>query len=201
MKGVSRASHVKEVIEQVGAIQHRLLMFEQCLPSHLKLTFQNVYFHPGKSSKITFIMLLSWWFECHCDLYRFVLPGFRESVDFSAQDANFVKDCYKKVLEAASAQSDLWKSVMQMGYVLISDPLTAVLVHSNTMTLLAAQKAIAANHNEQCTVQTLELMATTSARFASMVASNLSFLDELAKRLPKVAAAVSQAPRTFHYCS
>jgi hypothetical protein len=69
------------------------------------------------------------------------------------------------------------------------------------MTLLAAQKATAAKNNRQGSVQTLESMATTRAGIMNMIASNLSFLNELAKKLPRVAAAVSQSLNLFRHCS
>jgi hypothetical protein len=185
MKSLSRDSEVEKIIQQVFALRQKLSDFEQRLPSNLRFVNRNLYLHPNNAQRMTFIMLQSWWFECHCDLYRFSLPGFRESVDLTSQNAHFVGECQQQALQSALAQSKFWQSVISMGHRLISDPTIVVLVHSNTRTLLACRKL-----SDQDGLEANSTPGGTND-ISNLLASNVSFLDELAKINPRVAVAVS----------
>lgn len=185
MKSLSRDSEVGEIIQQVFALRQKLSDFEQRLPSNLRFVKRNLYLHANSAQKMTFIMLQSWWLECHCDLYRFSLPGFRESLDLTSQNAHFVGQCQQQALQSGLAQTNFWRSIMNMGHRLVSDPTIVVLVHSNTRTLLACRKL--KDQDEWETNSTPGGINDIS----TFVASNVSFLDELAKKMPRVAVAVS----------
>lgn len=186
MKGLSRDSEVGKIIQQVFALRQKLSDFEQRLPSNLRFVNRNLYLQANNAQKMTFIMLQSWWLECHCDLYRFSLPGFRESVDLTSQNSHFVGECQQQALQSALAQSKFWQSIISMGCKVISDPTIVVLVHSNTRTLLACQKL--KRDHDGC-----ESNSTTGGTndISTLLASNVSLLDELAKLMPRVAVAVS----------
>ena len=185
---MSEDVEVQVIIQQVFALRQQLSDFEQRLPSNLKFVSRNLYLHANTSQRITFIMLQSWWYECHCNLYRFSLPGFRESIDLTSQNAAFAHHCRQQVLESALAQSSFWQSIAKMGHILVSDPNIVVLVYSNTKTLLAARKLRGILTSEQCN------SSLDKSEISTLLASNVSFLDELAKRFPRVAAAVSTKP-------
>lgn len=185
MKSLSRDSEVGKIVQQVFALRQKLSNFEQKLPSNLRFVNRNLYLHSNNAQKMTFIMLQSWWLECHYDLYRFSLPGFRESVDLTPQNSHFVGECQQQALRSALAQSKFWQSIISMGHMLISDPTIVVLVHSNTRTLIACRKLSDQNGWEgNSTPGGANVIST-------LLASNVSFLDELAKRVPRVALAVS----------
>ena len=188
MKGVSQAPDVGNIMQQVFCLEQKLSDFEQKLPPNLKFVDRNLYNHVSTSERITFIMIQSWWYECHCNLYRFSLPGFRESRDLSSQTEGFARHCQHQLAHYAIAQSTFWHTVAQMDQILVSDPHVVVLVYSNTKVLLAAGKYSGFMMNErrdQC--RDLDEIPT-------LLASNVSFMDNLAKKLPWVAAAVSQRP-------
>jgi hypothetical protein len=187
MKGLSQAVEVPEIIQQVFTLRQKLADFEQRLPSNLKFVSRNLYLHTSNAQRITFIMLQSWWYECHCNLYRFSLPGFRESIDLSSQNATFAHHCQQQVLESAISQSTFWRSIANMDHVLVSDPHILVLVHSNTKTLLAGRKLQAQLTSGQ------DHVFPHATEISELLTSNVSFLDELAKRVPWVAAGVSSA--------
>jgi hypothetical protein len=185
MTGLSRDAEVGKIIQQVFALRQKLSDFEQRPPSNLRFVNRNLYLQANNAQKMTFIMLQSWWLECHCDLYRFSLPGFRESVDLTSQNAHFVEECQQQALQSAQAQSKFWQSIISMGRGLISDPIIVVLVHSNTRTLLACRKL-----RDQHGWETNSTPGGPND-ISTLLASNVSFLDELAKRMPRIAVAVS----------
>lgn len=184
MKGISHAANVGEIIAQVSDLEQKLSEFEQKLPPNLKFVDRNLYNHVSTSERITFIMIRSWWYECHCNLYRFSFPGFRESKDVSSQNEAFAQQCRKQLIHWAVAQSTFWRSVAQMDHVFVSDPHVVVLVYSNTKVLLAARKFQGLIMNEGRSG--LEVDEVTK-----LLTSNVSFMDKLAQKLPWVAAAVS----------
>ncbi len=176
---------VGTIIVQVFALRQKLLDFEHQLPSNLKFVNRNLYLHANSAQRMTFIMLRSWWHECNTIIHRFTLPGFRESVDLTAQNANFVNQCQQQVLQSALAQSNFWRLIVHMKYSLLFDPTMVVLVHSNTRTLLAYRKLkdplVSEEINHPGETHDIE----------TLLCSNVSFLDELSKRIPKVTFGVS----------
>lgn len=185
MSRLSQDAEVGTVIPQVFALRQKLSDLEHRLPSNLKFVNRNLYLHANSAQKMTFIMLQSWWHECNSILHRFTLSGFRESVDLTSQNANFVKQCQQQVLQSALAQSNFWRSITNIGHILLSDPTIMVLVHSNTRTLLACRKLRDPDGREE------NSHPGGTNDIATLLSSNVSFLDELAKRIPKVALAVS----------
>jgi hypothetical protein len=185
MRDLSRNTAAEKVMQQVSALRQKLSAFEQRLPSNLRFVSRNLYLHPNNAQKITFIILQSWWHECHCDLYRFSLLGFRESVDLSSETPSFMKQCQQQVLQSALAQSNLWRSISHMGYLLASDPTIVVLVHSNTRTLLSARRTQDLDRWKEGSIP------GESTNISALLASNVSFLDEFAKKMPRVANIVS----------
>lgn len=185
MSRLSQDAEVKEIIPQVFALRQKLSDFENRLPSNLKFVSRNLYLHANSAQKMTFILLQSWWQECNSIVHRFTLPGFRESVDLASLNANFVEQCQRLVLQSALAQSNFWRSITNMGHRLPSDPTIMVLVNSNTRTLLACRKLRDPDEWEE------NSHPGETNDIATLLSSNISILDELAKRIPKVALAVS----------
>jgi hypothetical protein len=186
MKSFSYDSEVGKIIQQLYTLRQKLSSFEQRLPSNLRFITRNLYLHTNKAQKATFIMLQSWWLECHCDLYRFSLPGFRESADLTSQNAHFVAQCQQLALQSGLAQSNFWRSTVDMGTRLISDPTIVVVVHSNTRTLLACRGLEGRGGWE-----TNDATPGGTNDISTLLTLNVSLLDELAKRMPRIAAAVS----------
>lgn len=169
----------ESIEEQVFILRQKLSHFELQLPPNLKFTDRNLYLQPSNGQRITFIMLKSWWHECHYDLYRFSLPGFRESINVDSVNTSFLKHCRQQVIQSAILQSKFWQSIRTMKHIFVSDPMVVVLVHSNTKVLLASQN--------------IDAIAEMS-NIPELLESNVSFLDDLAKRFPRVAVIVSSIP-------
>jgi hypothetical protein len=184
MKGVSQIIQVNDIVQQASTLHRRLSDFEQRLPSNLRFTTQNLYLHTNPAEKATFIMLKSWWHECYCNLYRFSLPGFRESVKPTSANAHFIQTCRQQVLKSSLEQSNFWRSIANIRGARLSDPIVIVLVHSNTKTLLAIQKL----PESDPLIQDYEM-----SEISALLASNISSLDWLASRMPRIATVVSCA--------
>lgn len=176
MKGLSRSQEVEEIRDRVASLRQRLTNFEDCLPSSLKFIDRNVYLQVNSAQRAAFISLKSWWHECHYDIYRFSLDGFRESVSASPQNALFLRDCQQQALQWTLTQAVFWKKIGQRADKPLVDPTMVALVHSNTRVLLACQK--------------IGLTSSTDT-IPALLESNVAFLNQYAARIPWAAAAVS----------
>lgn len=82
---------------------------------------------PGRT---TFVMFHIWWHQCHCDLYRFTIPGFREALSTDELwnlPENFASYCRKRCLEHALGVSKIISSVIELGKdIFITDPSLAM---------------------------------------------------------------------------
>ncbi|KAL2862607.1 fungal specific transcription factor domain-containing protein [Aspergillus lucknowensis] len=180
MKGVSQMDPVDEIMQRVSALHKRLSGFEESLPPHLRFTTRNLYLQANSAQKTTFIMLKSWWHECLCNLYRFSLPGFRESIQLTAPNASVIQSYRQQTFQSALEQSNFWRSVANMGDTL-RDPVVIVLVHSNIKTLLAIRKL------QEPDIRSQDTLHGETSKIAALLESNVSSLDWLASRIPRIA--------------
>ncbi|KAL1844617.1 hypothetical protein VTK73DRAFT_2155 [Phialemonium thermophilum] len=71
-----------------------------------------------------FLLLQTLWLQCHCDLYRFLIPGIRECVSqaaFSATPPDYVHFCQSRCLDKATQLCDLWSDVSRLRPALVID--------------------------------------------------------------------------------
>lgn len=96
------------------ALQAELDRFEQRLPAELKLSPDRLVLmaHSTESAKYTGLHMH--WMQCHCDLYRFCVPGLRESVSKEAlagTPSDFVDYCQRACLDMALRLCDFWAEI------------------------------------------------------------------------------------------
>ncbi|RDW65926.1 fungal specific transcription factor domain-containing protein [Aspergillus mulundensis] len=100
------------------ALQVELNTFERNLPVELKLTPQRLVVMGHSRQAGTYAGLHALWMMCHCDLYRFCVPGIRESVskDALAQTpSNFIGYCQQACLNTAVRLCSLWSDLYHLG--------------------------------------------------------------------------------------
>lgn len=96
------------------ALQAELDRFEQKLPVELKLSSDRLVLMAHSTESAKYIGLHMHWMQCHCDLYRFCVPGLRESVTREAlagTSADFVDYCQKACLDMALRLCDFWAEI------------------------------------------------------------------------------------------
>ncbi|KAJ0424390.1 hypothetical protein BJY00DRAFT_261864 [Aspergillus carlsbadensis] len=102
---------------EMRSLQAELEVFEQNLPPELKLTPQRLVVVGHSREASTYAGLHSLWMMCHCDLYRFCVPGIRESVSKDAlaiTPSDFVEYCQRECLSKAIQLCDLWSHLYQL---------------------------------------------------------------------------------------
>jgi hypothetical protein len=86
-------------------------------------------------------MLHTMWHQCHCDLYRFMLPGIRESLTAEALKATlpeYTIYCQTGAVEHAKALVDLFGMVQKVGDQTPQDPGISICVFQCTRILVRA---------------------------------------------------------------
>lgn len=93
------------------ALQIELNVFERNLPAELKLTPQRVVIMGHSREASDYAGLHSLWMMCHCDLYRFCVPGIRESVSketLALTPPDFVEYCQRTCLDFSVRFCEAW---------------------------------------------------------------------------------------------
>ena len=65
-----------------------------------------------------YIMTHIWWEQCHCDLYRLWLPGFREALPenlINQMNVDFASHCRRQCYEHARTMADMFAQVLALG--------------------------------------------------------------------------------------
>ena len=103
--------------DELRSLEVELRVFQDELPEELRLIPQRLIFMAYSEELTEYLMIHGTWYQCNCDLYRFLVPGIRESVPQSAIDASpqfYVQDCQKKCLDNAILQCDLWSKIYNL---------------------------------------------------------------------------------------
>ncbi|KUL84036.1 hypothetical protein ZTR_07155 [Talaromyces verruculosus] len=98
---------------EMEALQIELNMFERNLPAELRLTPQRIVIMGHSREASVYAGLHSLWMMCHCDLYRFCVPGIRESVSKEAlalTPPDFVEYCQRACLDFSVRFCEAWSN-------------------------------------------------------------------------------------------
>ncbi|KAL4913652.1 hypothetical protein BDW62DRAFT_159093 [Aspergillus aurantiobrunneus] len=99
------------------ALQVELNSFERNLPAELKLTPQRLVVMGHSREAGAYAGLHALWMMCHCDLYRFCVPGIREAVskDALAQTPpHFIEFCQQACMGTAVRLCGLWSELYHL---------------------------------------------------------------------------------------
>ena len=99
------------------SLQAELDHFEQNLPADLKLNLERLTLMVHSDDSVKYVALWVHWMQCHCDLYRFCVPGIRESIakEVMAQtSAEFIAHCQTQCLRMAIQLCDFWAQLWDL---------------------------------------------------------------------------------------
>ncbi|CAL5873992.1 uncharacterized protein PFLUO_LOCUS8277 [Penicillium psychrofluorescens] len=113
-KGVRRSGASPVATKgRLEALQRELQTLQDRLPEDLRLSPSQLLLKTHSPDRDGYILLHTLWFQCHCDLYRFLIPGIRESVSEAAMCATPPEliDTYQRAcLSNAIQLCDLWST-------------------------------------------------------------------------------------------
>lgn len=97
-------------MELVG-LETELGAFAESLPADIQLNTDRLDIMARSRDFSGYIRLYTVWLQCYCDLYRFLVPGLRESVSQEAMHAtpqDYVSYCQHNVLARAVQLCSMW---------------------------------------------------------------------------------------------
>lgn len=110
-------SELNQLPDLIKALTDELRSFHDYLPASFKFSDSNLQLRAYSPRLCVFIMIHVWWRQCHCDLYRVVLSGIKESLPRSTVDRldpQFVAMCTRQCYEHALGMTDIFKSILSL---------------------------------------------------------------------------------------
>lgn len=107
---------LEELPRRFKELQAELDAFKNRLPTAFRWTTSNLRLRAYHPRLCVFLMTHIWWRQCHCDLYRIVLVGRRESLSrrvIAMLDPALVKHCQTQCFEHAKAMAEMFTQVTQ----------------------------------------------------------------------------------------
>ncbi|KAH6677830.1 hypothetical protein F5X68DRAFT_270231 [Plectosphaerella plurivora] len=118
-----------ECLVAVESIERELRELRASLPPTYLFDHKNFFLRAYTPTRTPFLMLHAWWHQTHCDLYRFVIPGFREGLpaaEIAQLPTPFVAACRANCLSHALSVSRVLDMAKQAGVDIIADPCLAM---------------------------------------------------------------------------
>lgn len=97
--------------DELTALEAELNAFSKSLPADIQLTEQRLPLMARSRDSSGYLRLHTVWFQCYCDLYRFLVPGLRESVSAEAMQntpMEYVTYCQHSVLTIIFQLCRMW---------------------------------------------------------------------------------------------
>lgn len=197
------------------ALQSDLLSLENSLPSDLKLSQERLRLKAHSRDVGVYVALHMLWNQCHCDLYRFLVPGMREAVRsdiFKDTPAEYIAHCQMACLLAAIRATNLLADLYRLGFRKACNiPNLAVGIHQVTQILYRLQHLLQPPNSSPHGVDTIKTSLTDarsmvsilqpSARLGTKVVEILAETDALIQELgndaPLSQDLESSGPRTI----
>lgn len=99
------------------SLQEELDRFERNLPTELKLNSERLALMVHSDESAKYVALWVHWMQCHCDLYRFCVPGIREAISkevLAQTSPDFIAHCQRQCLRMAIRLCDFWAEIWDL---------------------------------------------------------------------------------------
>jgi hypothetical protein len=100
--------------DQLRSLDQQLMSFKDSLPEELKLDAKRLMIMCHSEDARTYIVLHTLLYLCRCDLFRFLIPGIRESVSAEALENTpraYIDYCQQRCLESAVWSCEFWSHI------------------------------------------------------------------------------------------
>ncbi|CAG8421267.1 unnamed protein product [Penicillium salamii] len=138
---ISEGANANDTSSELLQLESDLVNFKNSLPEALALNERNLNLRAFSPQMRRYVMLHAAWHQCHCDLYRFMIPGLRDSLSGEAlrnTSSEFMMYCQAQAVNHANALVDLLQMVQRIGDEMMQDPGIKVLVYQCTRIITRA---------------------------------------------------------------
>ena len=110
--------------EPVLAFHKKLDDFANRLPASFQFSESSLRLRAYSPRICVFVMIHVWWHQCHCDLYRMTMAGFREALPeakLQNLDPSFLEHCRKQCVDNSLAMASIFASMQKLGAKPVAD--------------------------------------------------------------------------------
>jgi hypothetical protein len=187
------------VMEDIGRLQCRINQVKESLPDSLQISEINIQRQYGTPEWSNYLMLHTWIFQLHVDLYRFSLLGIREQATddlLRMLPQGFLEKSRCQAIAFAITLAKFWESCM--GFmnqqpqgplaVLTADHVLSTCVMACTKIILVArQYRMFFDLQAHSTVPPFRVEEMNDAVLVRLIESNVAILDQAEKVMPRIA--------------
>ncbi|KND93739.1 putative transcriptional regulatory protein PB1A11.04c [Tolypocladium ophioglossoides CBS 100239] len=121
---VSRNINTTDMQTTVLSLHRELDDFANRLPASFQFSENSLRLR-GYSPRIcVFVMIHVWWRQCHCDLYRIALAGFRDALPrtiLETLDDSFIQHCQRQCLDHSLEMVSIFSAMQKLGAKPVAD--------------------------------------------------------------------------------
>jgi hypothetical protein len=194
---------------EIQKLQARLNAIKEVLPDHMQVTEVNIGKFYGSSEWSTYLMVHTWIFQLHLDLYRFSLPGIREQASndlLRLLPQDFLAKCRCQAIAFAITLARFWEScrremashVAKSYCTLTADfSIGICVIQCTKILLIARQYRFFFDLQAHSTVPPFRNEMVNDAALAGLIDSNISLMDHLQRAMTKIRGMVSTSCPRF----
>ncbi|CAG7928568.1 unnamed protein product [Penicillium olsonii] len=138
---ISENARADETRGDLIQLESDLLNLKTSLPPSLALNERNLSLRAYSPHMRRYFMLHAQWHQCHCDLYRFLIPGLRDSLPdeaFKQTSTEYATYCQLRAVTHAKSLVDLFQMAGKFGDEMLQDPGIKIFVYQCTRILIRA---------------------------------------------------------------
>ncbi|UNI18505.1 hypothetical protein JDV02_004772 [Purpureocillium takamizusanense] len=121
---VSRNVNTTDLQTTVLSLHSELDDFANRLPASFQFSENSLRLRAYSPRICVFIMIHVWWRQCHCDLYRIALSGFRDALPrpiLDSLDDSFIQHCQRQCLDHSLAMVSIFSTMQKLGAKPVAD--------------------------------------------------------------------------------
>ena len=138
---ISEGSKAHDSRGELLQLECDLQTLKRSLPESMAFSERNLNLRAYSPHLKRYVMLHAMWHQCHCDLYRFMLPGIRESLADEVLNTTlpeYAIYCQTRAVEHAKALVDIFRTVQKVCDQTPQDPGIGICVFQCTRILIRA---------------------------------------------------------------
>ncbi|PHH70651.1 hypothetical protein CDD82_7001 [Ophiocordyceps australis] len=116
----------------VAALHQELDEFANRLPTSFQFSQSSLRLRAYSPRICVFVMIHVWWHQCHCDLYRLGLSGFRNALTpamVEGLDGTFWQRCRQQCLDHSLAMARIFAAMKHLNATMVADLDLALCAH------------------------------------------------------------------------
>ncbi|KAG6001671.1 hypothetical protein E4U43_001261 [Claviceps pusilla] len=122
--GSQAISDTSSLQEPVLALHKQLDDFASRLPASFQFSESSLRLRAYSPRICVFVMIHIWWHQCHCDLYRMTMAGFREALPEATLlclDQGFLAHCQRQCVDHSLAMANIFAAMQKLGAKPVAD--------------------------------------------------------------------------------